>query len=977
MSLVVGSPPTGAASPPTRLGVATASPADAITTAAIGTPGAPAMVQTVAAVPSPSSPLQQTTQAGQTSAPAFRTMPVRLGIGDAHRAVVGGGGHSTPCRGAPRSPRHAPSVSWAPPSARNVASSPRRNASPRAAGAVGPHRTAVSAVATRPRSTTPDPLWRQRLAADQFWVPPRRDATQTPHPRSPRLLDSGPLLPSQGVPGRVGSPPTLARNTGGIAAATTWAAVVRTSPRVEQPLHAPLSSHSSKGSYLPPQSSAPPTAHVVDESCGQPSRAAAVPQPLLLGQQPLDDVRPQVGPQRLQPVQSHQPPSRVATEVVGVPMATARRASPPPTPSLPTRGASADVCTQTERCLSGQLPSRTIQGDGGCRERSITSIPNPCYPSVISELQALDAQEGKDPRQASQEEASPPAVEYIGSGKLCDDCDIKSLQRTIDLFSLPKPPEVSQLEIFPDEATLFSATACQRSKVTENTLQRCESVSLVSAPHESYCLGVTSPQQGGGGEYCYSGPGSNPPPSPQDGVAFLGASVTNPSSVPWCREESPCVVTSGWADHSTPKGRPRNASSSLQSPSSGLADMDRAFVNDVIIPDANATVQLLGPGDGCCGTGGRDEEGEETVKPLHPRVRGLPGNKLPVWEAKTEHSSTGVLRQMSVEAKVNKRVCRQGSASSVGRRRQAERVATTDVTQVLPSTALGDELAAAAAAVNPRDLADLRSFRNPPLVVSQVLEAVATLLGEHDTSWPRMRKLLDRDLLGRVRAFDPAHVTRAHAERLQALLQAPAFASGGLRDRCPPAVSLAAWCCAAALRLARCPPPPEPPSPPVPGGATRDAPPVDGGAADKAGASGADRQVWGLVVKPDLWSLSQDQLSRVRDLTLRREGVGAVTFHGETDCRNLLTCLGDMVSLEPGEVVVYPHAVTKPPVGHGLNKPATILLYGCFPASQPSCSERVKDRYKKRVKSMTEDKGAEFVDYDCERGIWEFRVNHF
>ena len=33
----------------------------------------------------------------------------------------------------------------------------------------------------------------------------------------------------------------------------------------------------------------------------------------------------------------------------------------------------------------------------------------------------------------------------------------------------------------------------------------------------------------------------------------------------------------------------------------------------------------------------------------------------------------------------------------------------------------------------------------------------------------------------------------------------------------------------------------------------------------------------------------------------------SVTFHGFTDCRELVYCLPDVVLLNPGEVVIYPN----------------------------------------------------------------------
>ncbi|CAK0873749.1 unnamed protein product [Prorocentrum cordatum] len=79
----------------------------------------------------------------------------------------------------------------------------------------------------------------------------------------------------------------------------------------------------------------------------------------------------------------------------------------------------------------------------------------------------------------------------------------------------------------------------------------------------------------------------------------------------------------------------------------------------------------------------------------------------------------------------------------------------------------------------------------------------------------------------------------------------------------------------------------------------------------------------------------------------------------------------------PAEVVVYPNQKLKPPVGEGLNRPASIVLYGCVAKTHGFKDEKSRERYKRRVRQMTEDKGAEFVSYDCDRGVWEFRVAHF
>jgi len=134
----------------------------------------------------------------------------------------------------------------------------------------------------------------------------------------------------------------------------------------------------------------------------------------------------------------------------------------------------------------------------------------------------------------------------------------------------------------------------------------------------------------------------------------------------------------------------------------------------------------------------------------------------------------------------------------------------------------------------------------------------------------------------------------------------------------------------------------------------------------------------GLSVAPELWQLDEAQLSSVRDLQIGREGVGHVTFHGITDCRGLLPQLQDILVVAQGEVVVYPDPFKKPPVGHGLNRPASVVLFNCLPTAHTRLSDaKAQERYRQRVAQMTEDKGAIFEDYDCKDGTWKFRVEHF
>ncbi|CAD7937075.1 unnamed protein product [Amoebophrya sp. A120] len=113
----------------------------------------------------------------------------------------------------------------------------------------------------------------------------------------------------------------------------------------------------------------------------------------------------------------------------------------------------------------------------------------------------------------------------------------------------------------------------------------------------------------------------------------------------------------------------------------------------------------------------------------------------------------------------------------------------------------------------------------------------------------------------------------------------------------------------------------------------------------------------------------------VHELTVHKRDVGQVTFHGVTDVRGIN--FREVVQLSRGCVVVYPPPLfseeTKPPVGEGLNKPASVIMYNCLPPANFADPQAYLDR----VRNMTVEKGAEFLGYDGHSGIWQFRVKHF
>ncbi|KAH3759909.1 nucleoporin 98 [Pelomyxa schiedti] len=124
-----------------------------------------------------------------------------------------------------------------------------------------------------------------------------------------------------------------------------------------------------------------------------------------------------------------------------------------------------------------------------------------------------------------------------------------------------------------------------------------------------------------------------------------------------------------------------------------------------------------------------------------------------------------------------------------------------------------------------------------------------------------------------------------------------------------------------------------------------------------------------------LKGMSDEELSRVENFSVLCEGVGQVTFLGPTDLRNV--DIDSAVQFGHMSLTVYPNNKygSEPPVGQGLNKPAEVTLYNCFPASGRDVKRLV--HYSRKIAETTERLGATLVDYNAMTGTWVFQVKHF
>jgi hypothetical protein len=263
-------------------------------------------------------------------------------------------------------------------------------------------------------------------------------------------------------------------------------------------------------------------------------------------------------------------------------------------------------------------------------------------------------------------------------------------------------------------------------------------------------------------------------------------------------------------------------------------------------------------------------------------------------------------------------------------------------------------------------------------VVKDVLEAVACLLDKKaETTWESLKALISATSFPeRIQRLDiEQNVSKEQFRKLRQKLQHQDFDEELIKTVCVPVVPLAIWCRSIGVYLSKTK---------FQGGPEIRHVAAAGGTSARRSTS--QPEVYGrsrseedyeMVFEPDITTFDDDELQCVENFSISRKDVGIITFDGVTDCRDL--DFESIVRLEIGEVLVYPDGASKPPVGTGLNKPATVTMYQCWPpnGSKLLADPKSQERYKKKIKQMTEEKHARFIDYDCTTGVWTFSVDHF
>jgi nuclear pore complex protein Nup98-Nup96 len=139
---------------------------------------------------------------------------------------------------------------------------------------------------------------------------------------------------------------------------------------------------------------------------------------------------------------------------------------------------------------------------------------------------------------------------------------------------------------------------------------------------------------------------------------------------------------------------------------------------------------------------------------------------------------------------------------------------------------------------------------------------------------------------------------------------------------------------------------------------------------------------WVKPTKEEIMDMNRSQRQKVTGFTVGREGVGQVAFDVPVDLTNIdLDSIFDkIVILNIRQATVYPDQSKKPPMGKGLNVPATIQLQNSWPRGKDKRNpshEKSGPRFQKHIERLAKVPNTQFKDYNKETGVWTFTVEHF
>ncbi|KUJ21806.1 uncharacterized protein LY89DRAFT_681200 [Mollisia scopiformis] len=141
-------------------------------------------------------------------------------------------------------------------------------------------------------------------------------------------------------------------------------------------------------------------------------------------------------------------------------------------------------------------------------------------------------------------------------------------------------------------------------------------------------------------------------------------------------------------------------------------------------------------------------------------------------------------------------------------------------------------------------------------------------------------------------------------------------------------------------------------------------------------------EYWMKPTKAEIEGMSRVQRSKVEGFTIGRKGIGHIRFNVPVDLTklNIDDIIGNIVTLNIRSATVYSNPAKKPPMGQGLNVPATIALENSWPRKKDlktPTGEKSGTRFKKHIERLKKVPDTNFLSYDKDSGIWEFSVEHF
>ncbi len=108
-----------------------------------------------------------------------------------------------------------------------------------------------------------------------------------------------------------------------------------------------------------------------------------------------------------------------------------------------------------------------------------------------------------------------------------------------------------------------------------------------------------------------------------------------------------------------------------------------------------------------------------------------------------------------------------------------------------------------------------------------------------------------------------------------------------------------------------------------------------------------------------LCRMTESELKSIHNFTIQNQH-GKILFFDETDVRGL--DLDKIISIEPGQIEVYPEGTDKPPRGQGLNKTALVTFFNYGLKSKKNIPDFIK-RFKQRAGEM----GAIYINHDVDQ----------